>query len=891
MSKTLEEVYNEYMHLEHKGTPHQGPTPHSGRYKYGSGENPYQRAKTWQDTVAKYRREGLNDTEIAYKLGVSTSDFRARNSAASQEVRRERMSMIQILSDKGMTPTEISRDTGIPEATVRMNLDKKVQYNLTRMEGIKTDLTKLVDKHEYIDIGKGAAENMGVTPNQLKRAVDQLKETGEFHTHSVYVKSITNDQHWVEHKVLTRDPDKLSASHNRDKITAINVYKDDGVTKLGLKPIEHLSGKKVHIRYDEDGGTDKDGVIQIRPGAKGLDLGNAKYAQVRISVDGTHYLKGMATYGDPKEFPKGTDVIYNTNKQRGTPPEKVYKPLKKKHDSDEVDWDNPFGATIKANGQKGYINKVNEEGDWNSWSRTLSSQFLSKQPTGLVRERINDTYSRLQKEYDELNSLTNPVVKKALMQDFVDGLDTKRQSLKLVGISGMRGHVLLPVSGMKANEIYAPNYKDGDKVVLVRYPHGGIFELPELTVNNKLGKGVAKFMQNAKDAVGIDSSVAQKLSGADFDGDTVMVIPNNAGKIKTARSLRELKNFDPKEYYSPDENVIKRDADGNWPIKQKQMGQVSNLITDMTLKNASDSEIARAVKHSMVVIDTEKHNLDYKRSERENGINELRKKYMTHIDVIDGKEKGGASTLISRSKTKIRIRKEDIEADPELKDIVTNGNPRAKIKNVTQVPVVNLVKDAKKLGSGTTIENMYGDYVNALTKMRDKGRDDISKIPNMTISKEAKLKYKDQVNSLLSKYEEAVKNAPRERQAQLIAEKTIAEKRDPNMQPDQLKKLKQQALASARVQTGANGKDSRIIIDDDEWEAIQSGAISTDRLNKILQYSDTDRVRKLATPRQNDTVPMSKVSRIKSMLNKGYSYSEIAEATGVSVSTIHTITN
>lgn len=885
MSKTLEDMY-----LEHKGTPHQGSIPHSGRYKYGSGETPYQRAKTWQEKVAKYRRDGLNDTDIAYKLGVSTSDFRARNSAASQEVRRERISMIQTLADKGLTSTEIARETGIPEATVRMNLDKKVQHNLSRMEGIKSDLSKLVDKHEYIDIGKGAAENMGVTPNQLKRAVDQLKETGDFYTHSVYVKSITNDQHWVENKVLTRDPDKISASKNRDKITAINVYKDDnGITKLGLKPIEHISSKKVHIRYDEDGGTDKDGVIQIRPGAKGLDMGNSKYAQVRISVDGTHYLKGMAVYGDPKEFPKGTDIIYNSNKKRGTPPEKVFKPLRTKPDSDEIDWDNPFGATIKPNGQKVYINKINEEGDWNTWSRTLSSQFLSKQPTALVRERINDTYSSLQKEYNELNSLTNPVVKKALMRDFVEGLDTKRQKLKLIGVSGMRGHVLLPVSGMKANEIYAPNYKDGDKVVLVRYPHGGIFELPELTVNNKLGKGVAKFMQNAKDAVGIDSSVAQKLSGADFDGDTVMVIPNNSGKIKTARSLKELKNFDSKEYYSPDPNIIKRDEYGNWPSKGRQMGEVSNLITDMTLKGASQSEIAKAVKHSMVVIDTEKHNLDYKRSERENGIKELRKKYMTHIDVIDGKEKGGASTLISRSKTKVRIRKEDIEADPELKEIVTKDNPRAKIKNINQVPVVDLVKDAKTLGSGTTIENMYGNYVNALTKMRDKGHVDIDKIPNMTISKEAKVKYKDQVNSLLGKYENAVKNAPRERQAQLIAEKTIAEKRIPDMQSDQLKKLKQQALAAARMRTGADGKNTRIIIDDDEWEAIQAGAISTDRLNKILNYSDTDRVRKLATPRNNETIPLAKVGRIKTMLGKGYSYSEIAEATGVSVSTIHTI--
>lgn len=46
------------------------------------------------------------------------------------------------------------------------------------------------------------------------------------------------------------------------------------------------------------------------------------------------------------------------------------------------------------------------------------------------------------------------------------------------------------------------------------------------------------------------------------------------------------------------------------------MGVISNLITDMTLRGADEKELARAVKHSMVVIDAEKHGLDYKRSER-----------------------------------------------------------------------------------------------------------------------------------------------------------------------------------------------------------------------------------------------------------------------------------
>lgn len=887
MSKSLNDVA-----LEHIGTPHQGPIPHSGRYKYGSGEKPFQRATEWRDVVAKHRANGLNDTEIARKLGLTTTEFRNRNTIASQTVRKHNISMIQTLADKGLSSTEISKQTGIPEASVRMNLNKKVQNNVERMDKLQTNLKDLVDKYDHIDIGRGAAQQLGVVDTTLKRAVAQLVDSGEYYQHEVYVKDATNDAHWVTYKVLTKEPNAKRVSETRDKIKPPLIYEDEsGVTHLGLKPIKHIGWDKIGIKYDEDGGTDKDGVIQIRPGAKDLDLGNAKYAQVRISVNGTHYLKGMAVYGDPKDFPKGQDIIFNTNKKRGTPPEKVLKEMKTIPGTNKIDWDNPFGATIKPNGQKGAINKVNEEGDWNNWSRTLSSQFLSKQPTALVKERINDTYSLLKKEYDEINSLTNPMVKKKLLTEFVDGLDTKRRSLKLVGISGMRGHVLLPVSGMKANEIYAPNYKDGTKVVLVRYPHGGIFELPELTVNNKLGKGVAKFMKNAKDAVGIDSSVAQKLSGADFDGDTVMVIPNNSGKIKTARSLKELKNFEPKAYYSPDPKILNRDANGNWKQKQNQMGTVSNLITDMTIKGASQSEIARAVKHSMVVIDAEKHNLDVKRSERDNDIPSLKRKYQKHTDIISGKVGYGASTLISRSKQtyseiekfEVSRSKEQLEKNPRLKPTIK------KQRTLSTTPIVDMVTDAKKLGSGSPVENLYGNYINALTKLGNEGRKKIDKIPNIKTSKEARQKYKTQLQSLDEKLNHALTNQPRERQAQLLAARTIAERRTPNMQDDQLKKLKSQAIAAARVQTGASGKKSRIHIEDDEWEAIQSGAISSSKLAKILYYSDPDHVRRLATPRKQDSIPLSKVSRVKNMLANGYSYSDIASATGISISSVQSI--
>lgn len=875
----LEEAY-----LEHQGTPHQGSIPHSGRYSWGSGENSYQRATSWSDKVAKYRKTGLTDTQIATKLGITTSEFRARNTIANQTIRLKNQSMIMELHEKGLGPTEISRRTGIPESSVRMNLNEQVRHNVNRMESVKNDLKELIKENPYLDVGLGSAQQLGIKENTLKRAVQQLEAEG-YHMHKVYVKNATNDDHWVEMKVLTKESNPDIVREHKHEIVPPNLYKaGDGTTKLGLRPIEHIDWKRVSIRYDEQGGTDKDGVMELRPGVKDLDLGGSRYAQVRIGVGGTHYLKGMAVYGDPKDFPKGVDVIFNTNKKQGTPKESVLKKLKD-------DPDNPFGAQIKANGQKGAINKVNEEGDWGTWSKTLSSQFVSKQPPALVKGRIQTTYDKLQKEFNEINSLTNPVIKKALMQDFADGLTTKRHNLKLTGFDRMKGQVILPLSGIKANEIYAPNFKNGEKVVLVRYPHGGIFELPELTVNNKLEKGPAKFMKGAKDAVGIDSSVASKLSGADFDGDTVMVIPNNKNGIKTSRSLKELKNFDTNKYYSTDPKVLKRDSKGNWPEKQRKMGEVSNLITDMTLKGASQSEIARAVKHSMVVIDAEKHNLDYKRSERENDIPSLKKKYQEHYDVISGKIKNGASTLISRSKTEHRTLEywekartpEELAANPKLKPTIK------KSKTVSTDHVVEMVKDAKTLGSGTPIENMYGDYINALGKMRAKANKVVETTPNMTMNKEAKLQYKSQVESLQNKLNLALSNSPRERQAQLIANKVIAEKRDPNMQKDQLKKLKQQAIAAARVRTGADGASSRITIEPDEWKAIQSGAVSTKMLTDIIRFSDSDRLKQLATPKKEDTISLSTANRAKGMLKNGRTYAEVAEALGVSVSTVQNL--
>ena len=197
--------------------------------------------------------------------------------------------------------------------------------------------------------------------------------------------------------------------------------------------------------------------------------------------------------------------------------------------------------------------------------------------------------------------------------------------MKAAALPRQAAHVILPIGSLKDNEIYAPNYENGEEVVLIRYPHAGPFEMPRLRVNNNNEEG-RKLLGNAKTAVGINSHVAAQLSGADFDGDTVTVIPTKGVKIRTAKYLSDLEGFDPKTRYSAYEGMPKTGPETGFH-KQMQMGKVSNLITDMTIRNATEQEIARAVKHSMVVIDAEKHNLDWRASEKDNGIKELNKKY------------------------------------------------------------------------------------------------------------------------------------------------------------------------------------------------------------------------------------------------------------------------
>lgn len=871
----------------HKIIKHYGTPRHSGRYPWGSGADP-QRNKNLRSYVSELKKQGLSEVEIAKGLGMNSTQLRNKMSIEKGTQRKEDAAQALKLKDKGYSTVEIGRRMGKNESSVRALLDPVLQQrsDITRITA--NMLKESVDKKGYIDVGVGVENHIGISRTKLKTSIAMLEDEG-YTIHYVPVEQLGTGKKTTVMVLAPPDTKYTEVFKNKDKIKMITDYTEDGGRSyLGIEPIKNVSEKRVAIRYHEDGGVDKDGVIELRRGVDDISLGNAKYAQVRIGVDGTHYLKGMAMYSD--DLPDGVDILFNTNKHKDVPKSDVLKKIKD-------DPDNPFGATVRqkhyidANGKKelSALNIVNEEGDWDRWSKTLSSQMLSKQSPALAKKQLDLAYAFKKDEYDEIMSLTNPIVRKKLLESFADDCDSSAVHLKAAALPRQGSHVILPIPDMKPTEIYAPNYRNGERVVLIRYPHGGTFEIPELTVNNKQ-RDAKRLMENAKDAVGIHPKVAERLSGADFDGDTVLVIPNPRGAIKSTSALKGLTNFDPKESYPEYEGMPKVGPKTGFR-KPIQMGSVSNLITDMTIKGADTNEIARAVRHSMVVIDAEKHNLDYKKSYVDNGIASLKKKYQ-------GKSSAGASTLISKAsaETRVGLRKERV--DPTTGKRVyeytneTYVNRQGKVIKKT-APSTKMFEtdDAFTLSSGTPMETVYASYSNDLKRLANTARKTAVNTPPSYISPSAKKVYEPEVASLKAKLNIAFKNKPLERQAQLLANKVVDAKRkdNPDIEAADIKKIKGQALVEARTRVGA--KKEKVDITNKEWEAIQAGAVSTNVLMQILNNTDLDKVKQLATPRTNNSLSSAKKARAKSMLAAGRTQAEVADALGVSVSSVANIMN
>jgi hypothetical protein len=920
---------------------HYGILRKSGRYPWGSGKNPNQRSKSFLDILEEHRKAGLTESQIAQMYSTkehpfTVSDLRAAKTHSGIIQKQEQIRTAQALKDKGMGYSAIGRQMGVNESTVRSLLEPGRLERLDILQQTANMLKRQVDEKGIIDVGihverdlplgsNTPESNFGISKDKFNTALSMLKEegyavvtfrgpqvgTGEMTTYRVLTKP--------SRPGMTQKEIQREVFLNRENVQLISEKSGDrGRTwqDLAFKQPLNIDPKRVDVRYKEDGGKDADGVIYVRPGVKDISLGKSQYAQVRIAVGGSHFLKGMAVYKD--DLPDGVDLQFNTNKSNTGNKLDAMKPLKTDKNG-KVDWSNPFGAFPKIIGGQilgedgkpsSVMNKLNEQGDWAKWSRNISRQVLSKQKPELAKAQLELTHDRRRQEFEEIKALTNPLIKRKLLESFSDEVDSAAVHLKAANMPRQATKVILPVTSLKPHEIYAPEFRDGERVSLVRFPHAGTFEIPELTVNNRNREAKRLFTRDGKleapDVAGIHPKVAEHLSGADFDGDHVVVIPNSRRLIQNRPPLAGLKGFDPLEYKvpTPEEDPKNGRKTINDSRKQNEMGKITNLIADMTVRGAKDDELAAAVRHSMVVIDSEKHNLDFKASERRNGIPALKRTYQAGL-TEKGNPSTGASTLITRATARKDVpKRKDAPAGPGVtrtaigtvnnktgrKVFVPTGETNVQGKPRTfKSRKLAETTDAHTLLSdhgGTPIERIYADHSNRLKAMANEARLELVRTQPVRRSASAAKVYSKEVESLKGKLNTALKNAPLERRAQTVANQIVAQRRraNPEMEQSEKKKIKGQALEEARARTGA--KKDRIDITDREWEAIQAGATSIDMLKNILNNTDVDKLKERATPRAKPVMTSVMTTRAKQMRNSGATYSEIADALGIPASTL-----
>lgn len=911
--------------LEHYGTKH-----HSGRYPWGSGEDPYQHEegypfKTSGDFLARveeYEKKGMTEKQIADELGTSVKKYRVYKSVANAERRAALARECWVLHNDGINNSEIGRRLGLGESQVRNLLKSNETAKRKAMQGTIDFLKKEIEDKGMVAIGEGDEYfiGTGISRSMMDNAMIELEAEG-YEKYPRRVRQPTNKEQYTTIQVLCKPGTPYSDVYNNEDINYLFDFASDdgGETFRKMKYPASMDSSRLQIRYAEDGGKEKDGVMEIRRGVKDLYMGDGvHYCQTRILVDGTHYLKGMAVYSD--DLPDGVDIVFNTNKTKDIPAlgpkdHSVLKPIKK-------DPNNPFGSYISAKGQSEYdgedgekhlslINKRQNEGEWAGWDSTsLPSQFLAKQKSELIQKQLDLSIADKKAEYEEIMSLTNPSVKRHLLYEFASDCDATAVELSAAALPRQQYHVILPLTSIKDNEVYAPQYEDGSTVALVRFPHEGTYQIPILTVNNKNREGRKVISPEAPDAVGISSAVAETLSGADFDGDTVMVIPTTKGRngITARPPLKDLEGYDAKLEYPAlyDENGKQISKRMTKSYTQNQMGDVSNLIMDMTLKGASDEELARATKYAQCVIDAEKHNLNYQACYKEQGIAELKKTWKTSIDPVTGKESHGASTLLTRAGSEVHVDKrkgsERVAEDgtlywntaPDSERFWTDekGKTHERTSVTTQMA---LEKDAHNLSSGTKKEEQYADYANTLKAMANTARKEWLATKKTPYNKEAAEKYSVEVESLKNKLEDAIKNKPRERAAEIRAEAEINARIDaikeanPEISKKEIKKerskIAQDVIEVWRNKTGAHR--TNIDINDREWEAVQSGALHPTTFEEILKYADESQLRQRSMPKKSTELSNAQKNRIKALSNSGYTTEQIAKAVGCSVTSVN----
>lgn len=157
---------------------HYGMPRRSGRYPWGSGENPYQHSGDFLSRIDELKSQGMSDTEIAKAMGLTTTQYRTQKSLAKDERRALDVARAKSLREDGLSLNEIAKEMGFAnDSSVRSLLNENSEVRMNQAKTTAEFIKKQIDEKGMIDVGAGVERELGISKEKLNEALYMLEIT------------------------------------------------------------------------------------------------------------------------------------------------------------------------------------------------------------------------------------------------------------------------------------------------------------------------------------------------------------------------------------------------------------------------------------------------------------------------------------------------------------------------------------------------------------------------------------------------------------------------------------------------------------------------------------------------------------------------------------------
>lgn len=151
---------------------HYGVKRRSGRYPWGSGDNPYQHSADFLSRVSELKKQGFSEKEIAESMHLTTGQLRIQVGLAKDERRSLQVDTAKGLREKGYSLNEIAEKMGFAnDSSVRSLLNENSEIRMNQAKQTAELLKKMVDEKGMIDVGAGVERELGISREKLNQAL------------------------------------------------------------------------------------------------------------------------------------------------------------------------------------------------------------------------------------------------------------------------------------------------------------------------------------------------------------------------------------------------------------------------------------------------------------------------------------------------------------------------------------------------------------------------------------------------------------------------------------------------------------------------------------------------------------------------------------------------